>query len=218
MEINSEERFRDKNLLDIELLRTKIAADLHDHIGSGLTEIAILSEMLSKQLSGNDPDIQEKLKKIRERSRDLIDSMSDIVWFVNPKRDSLYDLILRLKDTYEDLLFYSNISFKTQNLIRLEKIVLSMVYRQNLFLIFKEAIHNSIKHSGCTEICFDIQVNGKHIKLTLKDDGNGFDRDRVASGDGLENMMRRSSDIGGSLRIDTLPGKGTVIEFKGDID
>ncbi len=138
---------RIRSLLTIEKLKTKLAADLHDNVGSGLTEISILSELVSRELHNGSSNVSQNLKSISETSRYLIDNMSDIVWVVNPRRDSLHDLIIRLKDSYNDVLAYKGILLKTTNLDKLENIKLPMEYRQNLYLIFKEGINNSLKHS-----------------------------------------------------------------------
>ena len=111
---------------------------------------------------------------ISDNSRNLIDNMSDIVWLVNPKRDSLYDLILRLRDTYSELSSYTSISFRSENIKSLERVSLSMEHRQHLYLIFKEAINNCITHSSCSEITLDASVRGSKLRMTLKDNGKGF--------------------------------------------
>ncbi|HSR17285.1 MAG TPA: two-component regulator propeller domain-containing protein, partial [Ignavibacteriaceae bacterium] len=124
---------RVRNLLAMERLRSKLAADLHDNIGSGLTEISILSEVISKKINPAESGVKKSLKMISDTSRSLIDGMSDIVWLVNPKRDSLYDLILRLRDTYSELFSYTDISFRSENIKALEKVSLSMEHRQHLY-------------------------------------------------------------------------------------
>src|SRR5690606_38927973 len=210
--------FRVKHLLDIERLRTKLAADLHDNIGSSLTEISILSEVISKKIEAKDESIRKSLEKISTNSRSLIDNMSDIVWLVNPKRDSLYDLILRLRDTYSDLSSYTNISFRSENIKALEKVSLKMEHRQHLYLIFKEAINNCITHSGCTEITLEASVKGKTLIMTLKDNGKGFCPDEIpGGGNGLTNIKNRAEIIGGKLNIISKPGKGTSVQFEGNI-
>lgn len=206
-----------KNLLAVERLRTKLAADLHDNIGSSLTEISILSEVISSRLKTNDNDILNNLEKISSKSRKLIDKMSDIVWLVNPQRDSLYDLILRLQDTYADLLSDTEISFRCENLKSLEKVSLSMEHRQHLFLVFKEAINNAVSHSNCTEIFLKANVNGRILKMILIDNGSGFEFNDEQSGNGLKNMKTRSKKIGGKLIIKSTVGKGTVVEYIGNI-
>ncbi len=208
---------RIRNLFRIERIKTKIAADLHDNIGSSLTGISILSEVISTKIKTDDNDVKHSLKTISENSRKLIDDLSDIVWLVNPKRESLYDLILRLRDTYAELLTYTSISFKSENIKSLEKVTLSMENRQNLYLIFKEAINNSITHSNCTEIILDASIKGKKLIMSVKDNGNGFDESDVSKGNGLKNMKKRAEDIGGSLEITENKDGGTVVKFIGNI-
>ncbi|MCF8242000.1 MAG: hypothetical protein K9J16_11485 [Melioribacteraceae bacterium] len=206
-----------RQLLAVERLRTKLAADLHDNIGASLTEISILSEVISKKIKNEDQNVQKSLKRISEDSRSLIDNMSDIVWLVNPKRDTLYDLILRLEDTYSELLSLTNISFTSKNLKSLDKISLSMEHRQHLFLIFKEGINNSINHSNCTEITMDAQVSGKNLLMILSDNGKGFEPGNEYKGNGLKNMVSRAEQIGGKLTITSGKDNGSRIEFRGKI-
>ena len=209
---------RVKHLLEIERLRTKLAADLHDNIGSSLTEISILSEVISKKINTVDEGIRKSLNMISVNSRNLIDNMSDIVWLVNPKRDSLYDLILRLRDTYSELSSYTSISFRSENIKSLERVSLSMEHRQHLYLIFKEAINNCITHSSCSEITLDASVRGRRLLMTLKDNGKGFFPEEISNGgNGLTNMKNRSETIGGTLNIYSKVNEGTTIQFEGDI-
>ena len=210
--------FRVKHLLDIERLRTKLAADLHDNIGSSLTEISILSEVISKKIKSEDNDVRKSLNMISNNSRNLIDNMSDIVWLVNPKRDSLYDLILRLRDTYSELSSYTSIAFRSENIKSLEKVSLSMEHRQHLYLIFKEAINNCITHSGCNEISLDASVKGNNLRMILKDNGKGFCLDEISNGgNGLNNIKSRAETIGGTLTIFSKVGEGTTVQFEGNI-
>ncbi len=209
--------YRVRYLLGIERFRTKLAADLHDNIGSSLTEISILSEVISTKIDSLNEDVKKSLKMISDNSRNLIDSMSDIVWLVNPKRDSLYDLILRLRDTYAELSSYASISFRSENLKSLERISLSMEHRQHLYLIFKEGINNCITHSGCTEISLDAFIRGKHLEMVLKDNGKGFNVDQISNGNGLINMQQRAKTIGGIININSKEGEGTTLQFVGNI-
>lgn len=209
--------YRVKQLLSFERLRTKIAADLHDNIGSSLTEISILSEVISTKIGDEKEDVKRSLKLISDNSRELIDKMTDIVWLVNPKRDSLYDLILRLEDRYSEILSQTNISFKSENLRALEKVSLSMEHRQHIYLIFKEAINNSITHSKCSEIVLNANQKGRSIVIHLRDNGKGFDTNNKTLGNGLENMKRRAEKIGGKLTITSVNNQGTEIQFVGNI-
>ena len=207
-------RFR--SLLAIEKLKGKLAADLHDNVGSGLTEISILSELTHQKLKEVHDESAKNLFVISEKARLLIDSMSDIVWMVNPNRDTFHHLILRLKDSYSDLLNSSGISFKTSNLDNLSRLTLPMEFKQNLYLIFKEGINNSIKHSGCKKISLDASLIRDHLEIILSDDGSGFNADEPVMGNGLLNMRNRARSIGCELLIHS-SGAGTAIKFTGKI-
>ncbi|MDP4115474.1 MAG: two-component regulator propeller domain-containing protein, partial [Bacteroidota bacterium] len=208
---------RVKNMLAIEKLKAKLSADLHDSIGSGLTEISILSELTAAQVNNSSYDASGNLNTISEKARYLIDNMSDIVWVVNPKRDSLNDLILRLKDYYADLLSAMNISFKTNYSEDIEEFKLSMEYKQNLYLLLKEAINNAIKHSECKRITLDVLNDGKYLEILLSDDGKGYDTKELSLGNGLINIEKRAKIIGAQVVISSEMGKGTKILFKGRI-
>jgi signal transduction histidine kinase len=143
--------------------------------------------------------------------------MSDIVWVVNPKKDSLHDLILRLKDSYNEVLTYLGISLKTTNLDKLENIKLPMEYRQNLYLIFKEGINNSLKHSRCKNIFLNVNIRGEVLEMVLKDNGIGINGPGREIGNGLKNMEDRARIIGGKLKWKSAANDGTTITFIGKI-
>ena len=209
---------RSRNELAIEKLKTKLAADLHDNIGSGLTEISILSELAKKDIESSiNENVPGKLKNISEVARQLVDSMSDIVWVVNPKRDSLHDLLVRLKDSYSDILSAYGISFKIINLDKIERLPLPMEYRQNLYLIFKEGINNAIKHSKCRKMSLEANVRNNVLELTLIDDGIGLSLENIEYGNGIKNIETRSKNIGGKLKWKSSADSGTMIRFIGEI-
>ena len=207
---------RYRNLLAIEKIKTKLSADLHDNVGSGLTEISILSELASQQIEPASPDSSQQLNVISEKARTLIDNMSDIVWMVNPHRDSLYHLILRLKDSYSDIMYALGISFAAVNIERFSDVKLPMDYKQNLYLIFKEGINNAIKHSKCKKITLETLHFKDNLEITLRDDGIGIDPEIVKYGNGILNMKNRAKLIGAKLIVDASNG-GTQIKFTGKI-
>ncbi len=208
---------RINNLLAIERLRLKIAEDLHDDIGTKLTEISLLSDMVYHVNPDDPKSLKDSVRNIGGIARSLIENMSDIVWLINPKRDSLYELFLKLKDNYEELLSFNKIDLYINNLNFLEKIRLPMEYRKNVYLIFKEAMNNSIKYSECSEISLNTEVNRNLLIITMYDNGKGFNIDRKYSGNGLENMKNRADSISGNLRIQSKKGEGTMIKFTGRI-
>lgn len=205
---------RYRNLLAIEKIKSKLAADLHDNVGSGLTEISILSELTGYEVKSFSDSASHNLASISEKARHLIDSMSDIVWMVNPQRDSFYDLIVRLKDSYSDLMTAAGISYKTTNLEKLSSVKLPMEYKQNLFMIFKEALNNAIKHSKCKKITIEADIVKDKLLLSLSDDGNGIEQHRLDAGNGIRNMKSRAKAIGGNLEIIS-GSEGTALNFKG---
>jgi signal transduction histidine kinase len=158
---------------------------------------------------------KDSVRNIGGIARALIENMSDIVWLINPKRDSLYELFLKLKDGYEEILSYKQILLHINNLSSMEKIFLPMEYRKNVYLIFKEAINNAIKHSNCTEISINTEINGKFLTITMYDNGKGFEVNKQSNGNGLENMQRRATAIKGTLRIQSSIENGSMIKFSG---
>jgi signal transduction histidine kinase len=210
--------FRIRQLLAIERLRAHIAADLHDNIGASLTEISIISEVGAKKISQHSPNgTAEHFDNISRISRELVDRMNDIVWLVNPKRDSLYDLIQQLGSSFEEVSTCSGIVFRAHNLESLRQVRLPMDYRQQLYYIFKEALHNSLKHSAAKEIVLEAQTQSKRLFIRLQDDGKGFDKEKQSCRNGLENMKRRAEMIGGKLEVRSAAGKGTTVEFNGKL-
>jgi signal transduction histidine kinase len=206
---------RYKNLLAIERLKSRLAADLHDNIGSGLTEISILSE-LSTRLESADQKNQH-LDNISDKARELVDNMSDIVWMVNPQKDSFHELILRLKQNYDELLMNMGINFKAKNIESFKDYKLPMELKQNLFLILKEGLNNAIKHSKCRNIVLESSVLNNHIEIKLFDDGIGLPDSYESMGNGVKNIIRRSKEIGGKISFYENPKGGTVLHFAGTL-
>jgi signal transduction histidine kinase len=203
-------------LLAVERLRIKIAADLHDDIGAGLSEINILSAVVAARTP---PELKaacdNELNKIGQTARTLIDSMSDIVWLVNPKKDAISDLVSRLSDSFADVFEAKCIRFHCKNSDALQQVRLTMEYRQHLFMIFKEAIHNAVKYSEADRLDLSIQFKGRKLNIRLQDNGKGFDPHAASSGNGLHNMRERAAKIKGALTVDSKKGEGTCVEFSG---
>ncbi len=205
--------FRMKHLLRVERVRTKISADLHDEIGSGLSEISILSELL-KLNKKNNAELEKGLEHIGNSTRSLIDKLSDIIWIVNPQKESLKNLILRIQDNYQEVLFHSDISLNIINVDLLENIILPLEVKQNLYLLSKEAINNSLKYSECTNINFEVTKHDNKICIEISDDGKGFDENVVQKGNGLYNMRKRAAKINAEFTIESRINKGTIIKVE----
>ncbi|MFZ1291367.1 MAG: two-component regulator propeller domain-containing protein [Melioribacteraceae bacterium] len=207
---------RIRYLIAMDKLKSNLSADLHDNVGAGLTEISILSELTATEVPDTS-NVSKNLIKISELSRQLVESMSDIVWVVNPNRDSLYDLIVRLKDSYAELLGELGITLQSSDLEKLADIKMTMDIRQNLYLILKESINNCIKHSNCKNIDLKIIQSGKNMNIEVIDDGNGFNINSASSGNGLTNIKQRASKINWQILIKSEIGSGTKVILEGRI-
>lgn len=201
-------------LIELERVRNRIATDLHDDIGASLSQISIMSEVLASKRDADDDD-RGMLDKIAETSRDVTSSMSDIVWAINPQRDTVEDLVQRMRHFASDILGARDIDFSFFAPFADEQRSVGVDLRRQIYLIFKEAINNAAKHSGCgnVEIRFEL-VNGE-FKLTIKDDGRGFGgaENSGLGGNGMASMHARAAAVGGKLEIESPDGKGTRIEF-----
>lgn len=209
--------FRFQSILAVERLKSKLAADLHDNVGSGLTEISIMSELVAAQIPNISDNLNKELNKISDTARFLIDTMSDIVWVVNPHKDTIHDLIIRLRDSYGDIYSYKGIAFTTLNVDKLISIKLNMEYKQHLYLIFKEALNNSLKHSKCTKINLEVNYKNNYLKIIMKDNGIGVDVSNIKFGNGIKNMKHRAELLRCNLEIESNLNEGTTITFYGKI-
>ncbi|HJZ79768.1 MAG TPA: two-component regulator propeller domain-containing protein [Pyrinomonadaceae bacterium] len=207
-------RYRVRRLLELERVRTRIAADLHDDIGSNLSLIAGLSEVLNAQVRGTNGQVADRLSTIASVSRRSVDAMSDIVWAVNPKRDNAVDLSHRMRRFASDTLTARNIEFHltTSSLDRHTRV--NAETRRELFLIFKEAINNIARHSAGRRADAELRVARGTIVMLLRDDGCGFQTSDGAQGHGLESMRRRAEKIGGELKFNSSVGAGTSLELR----
>jgi signal transduction histidine kinase/ligand-binding sensor domain-containing protein len=211
-------RLRLRRRLELEAVRTRIATDLHDDIGSNLSRIAILSEVASRDLDGGNPAVKDRLAHIASVSRDLVDSMSDIVWAVNPARDRLRDLTQRMRHFADDILSARDIVLSFRAPPEGADIPLGTHTRRELFLVFKEAVNNIARHSGARSVEIELAVGDGWLSLKLTDDGHGFDTGRVGAdsgeGNGLRSMQRRARALGGSFDVVSAPGQGTFLTVR----
>lgn len=188
------------HLYKMEQLRLRISRDLHDELGSSLTGIAIKSDILRNNL--NVVSKKEMLQDISYQSRNAVDTLSDIVWAIDSRNNTLEDLSDRMKSTMYQFLSPLNITCKYDFPIFNEHLEINQAYRQHVFLIFKEAITNIMKHSNATEVNVSITIHKYKMKLVIKDNGTiSKNKDEVLNGNGLKNMKLRASKIDGTLNI-----------------
>jgi ligand-binding sensor domain-containing protein/two-component sensor histidine kinase len=207
-------RYRVMRLLELERVRARIAGDLHDDIGANLTKIAILSEVAHQQLGFDDSPADHTLSSIADISRESVASMRDIVWAINPKRDRLLDLTRRMRSFASDIFTSRNIEFRFSTPDRDRELRLDPEIRRDVFLIFKEAVNNLLRHSGCAKAVIDLVVEGGWLVLTVSDDGKGVDLQVAEAGHGFSSMRRRAESFGGQLEIISPNGSGTTVRLK----
>ena len=198
-------RYRLQHAVALERVRTRLAADLHDDLGSGLAEIAILTEVAGQR----EPLLG--LDVVARRARELRAAMSDIVWSVDPSGDSLEELINRWRQTAFALLGEGRLEFLAPPAQETSRVKLAPDQRRELLLIFKEIATNVARHAGAKQARICVQAEPKWLLLEIRDDGCGFDPERSDRGAGLKSMHRRAEALHGSLKIDSQPGAGATV-------
>jgi signal transduction histidine kinase/ligand-binding sensor domain-containing protein len=204
----------------VELERSRIARDIHDDLGSHLTRITMLSESARSQLD-RPAEAAAGLTRIYDTARELTRAMDETVWAVNPRQDTVEGLANYLEKFALDFLGAAGIRCRLDFPDQFPRWPLSSEVRHNLFLAFKEALHNVVKHAAAPEAVIALRLGADTLELAVKDEGRGFqpgDRDpspdRVSGGNGLENMRRRLDQVGGTCEIHSPAGQGTEVVFR----
>jgi signal transduction histidine kinase len=205
----------------LERERIRIARDIHDELGASLTRISLLSEPVRGEISSQprlmtDSDADDIYSTVREAIR----SMDEIVWAVNPAYDTLDSLVAYLGRYAERYLGTVGISCRLDVPLEVPRQALSTEIRHNVFLAFKEALHNVVKHARASEVRVSVALELNGFMVVVADNGCGFDRniagapraispgpDRVSSGNGVANMCKRMEEIGGACALETNPGR-----------
>jgi ligand-binding sensor domain-containing protein/signal transduction histidine kinase len=215
------DRYRVARAVELERVRTRIATDLHDDIGASLSQIAILSEVANQRVERKDSPITEPLTMIADTSREMVDSMSDIVWAINPNRDKLSDLSHRMRRFASDILSARDIRFQFHAPADGTESALGADLRREVYLMFKESVNNLVKHSECTEAKLELMTEGDSLIVKISDNGRGFDVEEMGNGHyegmgghGLGSMRKRAEGLGGSYSIESKKGQGTIITLK----
>jgi ligand-binding sensor domain-containing protein/signal transduction histidine kinase len=202
-------RARVARLLEIERVRTRIATDLHDDIGSSLSQIAILSEVAHQRTAGGAAG--EPIERIGELSRELLDSIADIVWAIQPHRDHLSDLKQRMHRFAADVLSARNVEIHWSDAGTGRDFELNAELRRQVYLIFKESINNIARHSRATQAHIALSVVERQLTLEVTDNGCGIERWDHSNGNGLQSMKLRAARLGGELQIRSADSQGTTV-------
>ena len=200
-----------QHVLDEE--RARIARDMHDHLGAGLTRVALLSEA-ARQDAAASPDAVARAEKLSRAAREVSQSLDEIVWTVNPGNDTLARFIGYLSDYTAEYLAAAGIRLSQDLPENVPAVPLSSEARHNLLLAAKEVLNNAVKHAAATEIKLSIAVEPPLLRVRIADNGRGFNPAAArVNGQGLANMRERLAAAGGSCKIESSPGKGTRVLF-----
>ena len=151
--------------------------------------------------------------RIADISRELVDSMNDIVWAINPAKDNLYYLALRMREFANDVLVPRGIRFEFRAAKREQELPIGAEPRRQIFLIFKECVHNVVRHANCTQVEIDVRMEGTRLVVRVRDNGSGFDPRAAVNGHGLSSMRDRARRLGGTITIAT-DDRGTAVALE----
>jgi len=194
-------------------IRNNIAKDLHDDIGATLTSILLYSNAAVNRKKMTLKEAKNIFRKISQISADMMENMSDIVWAIHPVHDSMKKLIQRMIYYALPLTRAKNIQFHFEEEEHIREVILNMNKRKNIFLIFKEGVCNVLKYAEASTVVVRLYQLQGNLHLTIEDDGKGFIETQT-EGNGLKNMKFRAEECGGSLTIESAPGKGTHIHLQ----
>jgi len=201
-------RYRVARVLELAAIRTRIATDLHDDIGANLTRIALLSEV-ARRTPGDG-----LLASIAAIARESVSAMSDIVWAINPKRESVADLVRRMRQHADEVFTLRDIDLRFTAEGAHDSSRLGVDVRRDLLLTFKEAVNNAARHAKCSRVSIDLRRDGSHLLLSVKDDGVGFDTSRESQGQGLASLRRRAERLKGTFAVQSGLGAGTTVTLR----
>ena len=203
--------FRNYRLQQIQNMRNSIAGDLHDDIGSTLTNISILSE-LSRQNLDPGADASKFLNRISEEVQSTSQALDDIIWSVNVRNDSVDEILLRMRRYAGELFDSGKLKYQLKIDRKLSGIKLSMDQRRDLYLIFKEALNNIYKHAEASHVIINLNKEGHQIVMRIADDGKGFES-KPSDRNGFKNMQSRADKRKGHLQIESALRKGTRVNL-----
>ncbi len=201
--------------LEAVRLRARLARDLHDDVGSSLSSISIISSMATKKPQHSPEDAKRLFTKISETSQRTLDSISDLVWTLDPENDLMQDLFMRMRLYTSEILEAKEIMYEFNVAQETELVKMTMDKRKNIYLIFKEAINNIVKYSKCTQVLINVKLVNNTMEFEIADNGIGFTEGHTEhKGNGLKNMRQRASQLNGTITIKSKPGEGTDVKLQ----
>ena len=217
-------QYRLRQFMRLQLVRDRIARDLHDDMGSYLSSISILSQTAHRSATKDPAKTQATLTQIGQTARQVMDSMGDIVWSINPTHDSMNQVVARMTDVASGL-FADESDSTIGTALQMDvaddvrQMSLSAENRRDFFLIYKEAITNAARYAQANRVRVALRREGGYLVLTVQDNGRGFDpqnpvRQNPSGGNGLRNMQTRAALLGGTLMVESAEGQGTTVSLR----
>lgn len=205
-------RARVRRLLALEAVRQQIAADIHDDMGAGLAQIAILTEVVKRDST---PSSRPQLDEVARLARALRESMSDLVWAIDPRKDTLAELVQRLRQIATNLFESENtrVELRLPDETQLAHVELPTNLRRHLLLVLKEALSNTARHARAECVRIELTLTPTHLHVTLADDGRGFDTSASSSGHGLTTLRHRATALAANLELDST-STGTTLHLE----
>jgi signal transduction histidine kinase len=202
-----------KEQLLLQEERARIARDIHDDIGARMTELVLRGEV-AQNGQNSISKMREELNWICDEARGLLSTMDEILWAVNPRRDTLRDFSSYVCAYAREFLEPTKIQCFFEVEPEMSAATFDLPHRRSLLMAIKETLNNAVKYSEATELLLKIQTRNDLLVVVVHDNGKGFDSATIRPGrNGLTNMAERMSELGGSCTVTSSPGKGCKIEF-----
>ena len=203
----------------LERERARIAQDLHDDLGSSLTRLSLLSGLV-KADKDNPEQVEAHANKLSAAADQTVRALEEIVWAVRPGSDTLQSLLDYIAHFANELFDGNTMHCRLDLPHDLPPLPLLPDMRHNIFLIVKEALTNSLKHSGASEVLVQAKISGRTLEIIVRDDGKGFDPKSLPEGwrNGMGNLHRRTDAMDAKLDLQSQPGKGTTVTLSVNLD
>lgn len=203
-------KMRIRQIQKVLEVRKRIAGDLHDDLGSTLNSVKVYAN-----LAALEKENVSHLEKVKESSQEAIAGLRDIIWVLDDKKDTLDHVLNRIRQFAEPLCTAAHIQFRQEITDIPAEHKLGKEEKRNLYMILKESVNNSIKYAGCKNISLNATLKNRSMEIVIADDGIGFEAGSVNYGNGLKNIQSRVKEIGYTVIIDSVKGKGTTITLAG---
>jgi signal transduction histidine kinase/ligand-binding sensor domain-containing protein len=206
-------KYRVRQLLEVERLRLRISADLHDELASNLSSIALFGSILRHGSSAR-TEHPELLERMTGLAHESLAALRHIIWTIDPKVETLDGLLTRLRDAMMPICRAKGIEFVVEGIPDDDRKPLTPDQRRHLWLMLKEAVTNAVKHSGATKIVVRAERTGHLVRLHVSDNGTGFSADRVAPGRGLQTLRMRAEQLHGTMHVTSTQEHGTLVTIE----